>query len=166
NEPEYTELEQRLRQYRQRTDKLKIEMLDPTKHVKEVKEFNISQGGPRVIVKAGGKESRAKDVGEESLTNAIAEVTRGASKKIYFSKGHGEHAVADASERGMKLWVDGLRSEGFQVDEIELAANKEMPKDAQALVIAGPVAALSAGEAKLVQGWTEKGGKLVVLIDR
>ena len=62
NEPEFGELEQRLRQYRQRTDKLKGEMLDPTKHVKEVKEFNISQGGPRVIVKAGGKESRAKDV--------------------------------------------------------------------------------------------------------
>src|SRR5207249_8878551 len=105
-----TELDQRLGQYRQRTDKLKLEMLDPTKHVKEVKEFNISQSGPRVIVRVGGKESRAKDVSEESLTNAIAEVTRGASKKIYFSKGHGEHAIGDATERGMKVWVDGLKS--------------------------------------------------------
>ena len=165
NEPEFGELEQRLRQYRQRTDKLKVEMLDPTKHVKEVKEFNISQGGPRVIVKAGGKESRAKDVGEESLTNAIAEVTRGASKKIYFSKGHGEHAVADASERGMKLWVDGLKSEGYQIGEIELAATKTMPADAQALVIAGPVASLTDGEAKLVQEWVDKGGKLIAMVD-
>ncbi len=165
NEPEFGELEQRLRQYRQRTDKLKVEMLDPTKHVKEVKEFNISQGGPRVIVKAGGKESRAKDVGEESLTNAIAEVTRGASKKIYFSKGHGEHATSDATERGMKLWVDGLKSEGYQIGEIELAATKTMPEDAQALVIAGPVASLTDGEAKLVQEWVDKGGKLIAMID-
>ena len=164
-DPEFSELDQRLKQYKAVTDKLKVEFLDPPRHVREVKEYNISQGGPRVIVKAGPKETRAKDVTEESLTNAIAEVTRGSAKKIYFSRGHGEHAIADASERGMKLWVDGLKSEGFQVDEIELAANKEMPKDMQTLVIAGPVAALSEGEAKLVQDWAGKGGKLVALID-
>src|SRR5207302_8086509 len=162
---EYTELDQRLRQYRQRTDKLKVELLEPAKHLKEVKEFNISQSGPRVIVKAGGKESRAKDVTEESLTNAIAEVTRGASKTIYFSKGHGEHAVGDATERGMKLYVDNLKSDGYQIAEIELAATKTMPADAQAVIIAGPVASLGDGEAKLVQEWVEKGGKLIAMID-
>jgi ABC-type uncharacterized transport system involved in gliding motility auxiliary subunit len=165
SESEYTELDQRLRQYRQKTDKLKVEILDPTKHLKEVKEFNISQSGPRVIVKAGGKESRAKDVSEESLTNAIAEVTRGSSKTIYFSKGHGEHKIADSGERGMKLYVDNLKSEGYQTAEIELAATKTMPGDAQALIIAGPVAALSEGEAKLVQEWVDKGGKLIAMID-
>src|SRR5262249_33426266 len=120
-EPESAELESRLRQYRQRTDKLKVDIFDPAKHVREVKEFNISQSGPRIIVQSGSKEARAKDVSEESLTNAIAEVTRGASKKIYFSKGHGEHGIGDATERGMKLWVDNLKSEGYLVDEIELA---------------------------------------------
>ncbi|MFL5410193.1 MAG: GldG family protein [Myxococcales bacterium] len=162
---EFSELDQRLKQYKAVTDKLKVEFLDPQRHVKEVKDYNISQSGPRLIVKAGSKETRAKDVTEESLTNAIAEVTRGSAKKIYFSKGHGEHAVSDASERGMKLWVESLRSEGFQVDEIELAANKEMPADAQALVIAGPVASFTDGEIKLVQGWVDKGGKLVAMLD-
>src|SRR5206468_7750298 len=98
---------------------------------------------------AGTKESRAKDVSEEGLTNAIAEVTRGAAKKIYFSKGHGEHAPGDATERGMKLFVDNLKSEGYQIDEIELAATKTMPADAQALIADGPHASLSDGEAKL-----------------
>lgn len=164
-EPEYVELDQRLRQYRQRTDKLKVDLLDPAKHFKEAKEFNISLGGPRVIVKAGGKESRAKDVTEESLTNAIAEVTRGASKTIYFSKGHGEHAIGDATERGMKLYVDNLKSDGYQTAEIELAATRTMPADAQALIIAGPVASLGDGEARLVQEWVDKGGKLIAMID-
>jgi ABC-type uncharacterized transport system involved in gliding motility auxiliary subunit len=165
SDPEYTELEQRLRQYQQKTDKLKVDLLDPTKHLKEVREFNISQSGPRVIVKSGPKESRAKDVSEESLTNAIAEVTRGSSKTIYFSKGHGEHKIGDATERGMKLYVDNLKSEGYQTAEIELAATKTMPGDAQALVIAGPAAPLSEGEAKLVHDWADKGGKLIVMVD-
>jgi ABC-type uncharacterized transport system involved in gliding motility auxiliary subunit len=165
-DPEFAELDQRLKQYQAVTDKLKVEFLDPQRHVKEVKDYNISQSGPRIIVKAGTKETRAKDVTEESLTNAIAEVTRGTAKKIYFSKGHGEHAISDASERGMKLLVEELKSEGFQVGEIELAANKEMPKDAQVLVIAGPVAALNDGELKLVQDWVDKGGgKLVAMLD-
>ncbi|HWE26256.1 MAG TPA: DUF4350 domain-containing protein [Myxococcales bacterium] len=165
SDSEYVELDQRLRQYQQKTDKLKVELLDPTKHLKEVKEFNVSQSGPRVIVRAGKKESRAKDVSEESLTNAIAEVTRGSSKTIYFTKGHGEHAITDATERGMKLYVDSLKSDGYQTAEIELAAIKTMPGDAQALVIAGPVASLTDGEAKLVQDWVEKGGKLIAMID-
>jgi ABC-type uncharacterized transport system involved in gliding motility auxiliary subunit len=164
-DPEHGELESRLRQYRQKTDKLKVDIFDPAKHVKEVKDFNISQSGPRVVVRAGAKEARAKDVSEESLTNAIAEVTRGASKKIYFSKGHGERSPTDATERGMKLYVDNLKSEGYQVDEIQLATVKTIPADAMALVIAGPVGSLSEGEAKLVQDWVEKGGKLVAMID-
>ena len=166
SDPEYGDLEQRLKQYRAVSEKLVFEMLDPAKHLAEVKALNISQSGPRVIVKSGAKESRAKETNEEGLTNAIAEVTRGASKKIYFSKGHGEHSLTDATERGMKLFVDNLKSEGYQTDEIVLAENKQLPMDAQALVIAGPVAQLSNGEVALVQKWVDSsGGKLIALVD-
>ncbi|HTO99423.1 MAG TPA: DUF4350 domain-containing protein, partial [Myxococcales bacterium] len=165
NEPEYVELDQRLRQYKAKTDKLSVEFVDPFKHPGKVKELNISQSGPRIIVKSGSKESRAKETSEEALTNALIEVTRGASKKVYFTKGHGEHAVADNTERGLKQFVDNLKSEGYQTDEILLAEHKSMPDDAQAVVVAGPVAAFSEGEVKLLKEWVEKGGKLVALID-
>jgi ABC-type uncharacterized transport system involved in gliding motility auxiliary subunit len=165
SEPEFTELDQRLRQYKAQSDKLTVEFVDPFKHPALVKELNISQSGPRVIVKSGSKEARGKEVSEEGLTNALIDVTRGSTKKIYFSKGHGEHPVADATERGLKLFVDTLKSEGFQADEMVIAEHKEMPADAAALVIAGPVAALTEGEARLVKEWVEKGGKLVALVD-
>ena len=165
SEPEYGELDARLRQYRAQSDKLAVEFVDPFKHPGRVKEANISQSGPRVIVKSGNKESRAKEISEEALTNALIEVSRGSTKKVYFTKGHGEHAVADDSERGLKSFVDNLKGEGYQTDEIILAEHKEMPADAQALIVAGPVAALTEGEAKLVKEWVEKGGKLVALVD-
>ena len=164
-EPEYQELDSRLRQYKAQTDKLSVEIVDPFKHPARVKELNISQSGPRIIVTSGNKEARAKETSEEALTNALIEVSRGSTKKIYFTKGHGEHAVADNTERGLKQFVDNLKSEGYQTDEIVLAEHKEMPADTQALVVAGPVAALSEGEAKLVKEWVEKGGKLVAMID-
>jgi ABC-type uncharacterized transport system involved in gliding motility auxiliary subunit len=165
SEPEYPELDSRLRQYKAQTDKLTVEFVDPFKHPARVKESNISQSGPRIIVTSGNKEARAKETSEEALTNALIEVSRGSTKKVYFTKGHGEHAVADNTERGLKQFVDNLKSEGYQTDEIVLAEHKEMPADAQALVIAGPVAALTEGEAKLVKEWIEKGGKLVAMVD-
>jgi ABC-type uncharacterized transport system involved in gliding motility auxiliary subunit len=164
-EPDYLELKSRLDQYTARTDKLKVEFIDPFKHPARVKEANISQTGPRIVVESGNREARAKDVSEQALTNAVIEVTRGATKKVYFTKGHGEHAVADKSERGMKQFVDNLKSEGYQTDEIVLAEHKEMPAETQAVVIAGPVAAFSDGEVKLLAQWVEKGGKLVAMID-
>ncbi|MBS2023752.1 MAG: GldG family protein [Deltaproteobacteria bacterium] len=165
SEPEYNALDSQLRQYKEHTDKLKVTFLDPAKHLEEVKQYNIAAGGPRIIVKAGAKESRTKDLGEEALTNAIAEVTRGEAKKVYFSKGHGERSITDQSERGMKLYVDALKSEGFVIDEILLSEHKEMPTDCKVLLIVGPVASLQQGELALVQAWVEKGGKLIVMID-
>ncbi len=165
NEPEYPQLDQLLRQYKAQTDKLSFDIVDPFKHPGEVKELNISQSGPRIIVKSGNKESRAKEISEESLTNALIEVSRGSTKKVYFTKGHGEHAVADNTERGFKRFTDNLKGEGYQVDEIVLAEHKTMPADAQAVVVAGPVAAFTEGEAKLLKEWVEAGGKLVAMVD-
>lgn len=117
-------------------------------------------------MQAGAKESRAKELTEESLTNAIAEVTRGTAKKVYVSKGHGERSISDTTERGMKQYVDALKGEGFTLDELLLAEHKEMPADAKVLLIAGPVASLQPGEIALVQKWVdEKGGKLVLMLD-
>ncbi len=165
-EPETKELEDKIRQYKEFSgDKLSLEFIDPSTHRKEVVDSKISNAGPRILVKTGLKEVRAKDPGEESLTNAIAEVTRGDSKKVYFTKGHGEHGPADSSERGLKSFVDGLKGEGFQTDELQLSAHKEVPADAQVIVVAGPAAAFLDGEAKLLQAWVEKGGKLVALVD-
>src|SRR5882672_1417575 len=165
SEPEYPELDARLRQYQSKTDQLSVEFVDPFKHPARGKEMNISQSGPRIIVTGGQKEALAKETSEEALTNALIEVTGGSSKKVYFSKGHGEHAVADNTERGLKQFVDNLKSEGYQTDEILLAEHKEMPADAQALVIAGPVGSFTEGEVKLIKGWVEKGGKLVAMMD-
>ena len=164
-DPEFGELSTRLHQYREVSDKIEFELLEPVKHPREVQASNISQTGPRVIITAGAKESRAKDISEEALTNALAEVTRGSSKKIYFTKGHGEHAIGDNTERGMKSYADSLKSDGYQVDEIILTEHKTLPEDMQALVVAGPTAGLTEGEAKLVSEWTAKGGRLVAMID-
>jgi len=72
--------------------------------------------------------------------------------------------VADNTERGLKQFVDNLKSEATRRTKSWLAEHKEMPADAQAWC-SPPVAALTEGEAKLVKEWIEKGGKLVAMVD-
>jgi ABC-type uncharacterized transport system involved in gliding motility auxiliary subunit len=164
-EPEYNELTARLDQYKRFTDKLTVELIDPIKHPSVVTEKNLSQTGPRILFKSGLKEVRAKEPSEESLTNAIIEATRATTKKIYFSRGHGERSIADPAERGFKSFAASLRSEGYQLDELVLAERKTMPEDMQMLILAGPAANLQDGELKLVKDWVDHWGRLILMID-
>ena len=165
-EPEYAELNARLDQYKRLSDKLTVQFLDPIKHPQEVQEKNITPNGQRILLKSGVKESRAQDISEQALTNAVIDVTRGTTKKVYFVRGHGERSIADQGERGFKVFADQLKSEGYKVDEIVLAEHKTMPDDAQVVVVAGPAATMQEGELKLLQDWVSNhSGKLVAMID-
>jgi len=165
SEPEYNELQARFDQYKRLSDKLNIEFVDPLKHPELVQQKNITQAGPRVLFTSGTKEARAKDITEEALTNAIIEVTRGTTKKVYFVRGHGERSINDPSERGFKLFADQLRTEGYLVDEIVLAEHKKMPEDTQVLVLAAPAAALQDSELALLKDYADNQGKMVLMID-
>jgi ABC-type uncharacterized transport system involved in gliding motility auxiliary subunit len=164
-EPEYNELNSRFDQYKRFTDKLTVEFVDPIKHPNVVTEKNLTQTGPRIFFKSGLKEVRAKEPTEESLTNAIIEATRATTKKIYFSRGHGERSIADPAERGFKNFADSLRSEGYQLEELVLAEQKTMPDDIQMLILAGPAANLQDGELKLVKDWIDHWGRLILMLD-
>jgi ABC-type uncharacterized transport system involved in gliding motility auxiliary subunit len=163
---EYNDLVARLDLYKRQTDKLTVEYIDPLKHPQMVQEKNLTQTGPRVFFKSGPKEVRAKDTSEEALTNCIIEATKTATKKVYFSRGHGEAGIADGQERGFKNFADQLKNEGYLVDEILLAEHKTMPDDLLMLVIAGPAANFQEGELKLIKEWVAtQTGRLVVMID-
>jgi len=164
SEPEYPSWTARLRQYQSKTDKLSVEFVDPFKHPARVKEMNISQSGPRIIVTNGQKEARAKETSEEALTNALIEVTGGSSKKVYFSKGHGEHASPTTPS--------AASSSSRQPQERGLPDRRDPRRraqgDARRRAGAGdrrPVGSFTEGEVKLIKDWVEKGGKLVAMLD-
>lgn len=168
-DPEYGPLEELLRRYRNVAgDNLEVEYIDAIKNPKRAKDFGVTAQSPRLILtNAAGKEARAKDVSEEALTNALAELSRGAEKKLYFLTGHGERPIGSGAEtgQGLKLWVDGLKNEGYASEELNLMARKDVPDDALALVIAGPTAPLLDGEVDAIRRFADGGGRLIVMLD-
>jgi len=104
--------------------------------------------------------------GEQQLTAAIIGLVEGKASKIYFTEGHGEHSIQDAtSPRGYGLVGQSLKNENVETANLNLAQTGEVPADADAVIIAGPSIAFSAIEAEALDKYLANNGKLLVLLD-
>jgi ABC-type uncharacterized transport system involved in gliding motility auxiliary subunit len=166
---EHAPLEDLLKRYKAAGgDNFEYEFVDAAKNPQLVKAMGVTPQSPRIIFKAAnGKEARAKEPTEESLTNALAELGKGVEKKVYFLGGHGEKPIAKGADTalGLKLWVDGLANEGYKADELSLMTQKDVPQDALAVVVAGPQSPLADGERDALKRYADAGGRLVVMVD-
>ncbi|NDC37511.1 MAG: hypothetical protein EBZ48_05610 [Proteobacteria bacterium] len=107
--------------------------------------------------------SRINQVSEEALTNAIAKLTQGAAKKIYFLQGHGEPGLEDQGERGLKAFVDAVRDEHLEMESVVLSQKQMIPEDAAAIILAAPLTPLLPGEQDALKRYVELGGRLLLL---
>ncbi len=104
--------------------------------------------------------------GEQQLTAAIIGLVEGRPSKIYFTEGHGEHSIQDAtSPQGYGAVAALLKNENVETQNLNLAQKGEVPADADAVVIAGPAISFSAIEAEALDKYLANNGKLLVLLD-
>ncbi|MEK7705399.1 MAG: GldG family protein [Myxococcota bacterium] len=185
-DPEYAALEDVLGRYAHLSKHLTYEMVDPQSRPDLVEQYKITEQGPRIVIVAGAQESRAKDFGEEDLTNAIIKVAQGAQKTIYFLVGHGEQDIADGEHaEGYKSAAEAIGAEGYKVAPLSLldsAAGKmgdavdlnakdagtaalTVPADAAVVVVAGPRSALLGPETKALEDFVAHGGRLLALLE-
>jgi len=80
--------------------------------------------------------------GESLISSAILDVSAGKDTKIYFVKGHGEMSIKNASSsRGLSEFAGALEARNYKLDELDLNEAKQVPEDADLVVIAGAEAA-------------------------
>ena len=104
--------------------------------------------------------------GEQQLTAAITSLVEGKVSKVYFTEGHGEHPIQDAtSPQGCGILGQSLKNENVEIANLNLAQKGDVPPDADAVVIAGPSIAFSALEAEALDKYLANNGKLLVLLD-
>ena len=182
---EYALVQETLKRYAAKTDKLTFALINPNNRPDLVSKYSLQQGAPRIIVTQGETDARVKSPVEEELTNAITSVTRGESKVVYFLTGHGETELDDDKKGGgAKLTADAVRSEGLDVKPLNLATADaaamgakvaideesavkplSIPADAEALVIAGPRAKLFDPEVAAIEAYLNGGGRVIALLD-
>jgi len=138
--------------------------IDPDKEPGITKRYGITQYGT-IVVESGDKEEKIDTILEQDLTNAILKVTREGKKVIYVLQGHGEKMIDSAEPTGFSVAKEALENENYQVKELVLALQEEVPQDCAVLLIAGPQKEPLPGELESMEAYLGRGGKLLAMVD-
>ena len=104
--------------------------------------------------------------GEQQITAAITSLVEGKVSRVYFTQGHGEHSVQDSTNvSGYGIVGESLKNENIIAQSLNLAQKGDVPDDADAVVIAGPVISFSPIEVEALDRYLSANGKLLVLLD-
>ncbi len=164
-ETAYGEAQELLRRYADRSSHFKYRLVDPWRSPEEVKRFAITEGGPRIVLKRGPAEARAREPSEQALTSALVQVTRAGKRTVYFTEGHGEPAPRDAGKKGYAAAVKALEGEGYEVATLSLLEKAEVPADASAVLVAAPRKAFLEPEVKALRDYAARGGRLGLYLE-
>jgi ABC-type uncharacterized transport system involved in gliding motility auxiliary subunit len=160
-----------LDRYAYESDRFQVEYADPNERPGLVERYGLrpdqlESGLVRVAI--GVDSVEVTELDERNVTNAIVKLTRTGEKVVYFLEGHGERAI----EKQPGEAVDGyaraataLRNENYRVEALLLAAEGEVPEDADVVVAAGPTRPLLEVERAAIERYMARGGALLALVD-
>jgi hypothetical protein len=102
---------------------------------------------------------------EGTLLEGLLRLRGGARRAIYLATGQGEGDPSATEPHGYSGFAAQLRTEGYDVRDLALAAQPEVPADAAALIVLGPRRALLPAAATAIDAWLGRGGRLLALLE-
>ncbi len=152
-------------------DKLAVEFIDPQAQPGRLRGLNVQSerlAGGLLHLKLGQESTEVSDLSEEAFTNAIVKLTRREKKKVYLLLGHNERPIEGEGAKdvgGFQFALDALKNESYETSGLLLAANADVPADAQAVILAGPTRPYHEAEHAALGRYLARGGSLLVLLD-
>ena len=166
------------------SDKLKVEFVDPEKNPVRATQAKIMTNGSMVF-ESGSKKKIITASEEQDITGAILGLLKQEESKIYFLEGHGEMGINSTDQqKGINKLKPMLERELYKVETLNLMtsetetsklsldkkgtkttqAERDIPADCSALVIAGPDKPLPESERSAIIRYLDKGGKIFVML--
>jgi ABC-type uncharacterized transport system involved in gliding motility auxiliary subunit len=100
---------------------------------------------------------------ESEIVNALVRLDNPGQRAVYFLSGHGEYAVDGSGERAYTSVKQTLEKKSYTVKALNLLAERAVPSDASALIVAGPDNLISPEETIIIQEYLDRGGAVVLL---
>jgi ABC-type uncharacterized transport system involved in gliding motility auxiliary subunit len=145
--------------------RVRHQVLDVNRNPAVAQRYGVDVYGS-VVVESGRRRKDFANPDEQLLMAAIVQVTRPGRRRVYFLTGHGEHSINDRDRRrGYSYALVALIHELYEVEEIRLSADEDVPEDAAALIIAGAQRDLPSDAMRRIDAYVRRGGGLLVLLD-
>ena len=154
----------RLDVYTYHSSNVTTEYVDPEKNPLRAKAAEIQSLGT-IVIEHKDRTERVTSSDEQAIANALIKAVTGATKKVYFTQGHGEKDTASSDRSGYSAITSALGSDNYGVEKIVLAQAREIPADATVLVIAGPQTDFLQPEIDAITTYVAKGGKVLAMLD-
>ena len=153
--------------YSRESQKIKLAFVDPIANPLKTQEYNIEFNGTTVFdCEETGKRELVTTVDEQKFTSTIMKVTREEIKKIYFLSGHDENSINDYERQGFNKAKEALEKQNYQVEELFLGQQPEIPNDCSVLVIVNPKSPLSEHELDVIKKYLDESmGKAFIMLD-
>ena len=140
-----------------------VEYIDPGQNPEQVIAAQIKSENT-VIFSVGDRTSRITSFEEEEITNVLLNLLKTGSKKVYFTKGHGEGGLDSQEENGFSVARDVLDDQKIEVLDLSLLELGMVPPDADLLVVAGPRYDFQASEVALLEEYLKGGGAVFMAV--
>jgi hypothetical protein len=140
------------------------EFVDPNEDPLRATAAGITSDGTIILTMGGASESITV-AAETQLTAGIIKLMNPTESKFYFVTGHGERDTEEFGDIGISQAKTDLIDKNYIVESINLLTVTEVPADATALVIAGPIFPFTPEEVGVVQNYVESGGSLMVMFE-
>ena len=161
--------------------KLEVERLDHPLEPTKARDLGASGNGTIVISKGNRKESMVIGTELEKARSSLRGLDQDMQKRlllvakskriIYLTQGHGERREEPLGSVDQRATISGLRGE-LRNQNYELKVlttteglGSEIPKDAAAVLILGPTTPFSPPEARTIEEYGKRGGKLLIALD-
>jgi ABC-type uncharacterized transport system involved in gliding motility auxiliary subunit len=154
-----------LEQYRrQNPDRLSFEFIDPQAQPGLAEKYKVRTVGEVVLETGDRTKTLEGELSETNLTPAVASLLRDRKSNAYILQGHRE-APINGGQGNLDAVVTELKKRDFNVNVLNLLAQKQIPTDADVLVIAGPKQVYLDSEVKLLQDYLKGGKSLLLMLD-
>jgi ABC-type uncharacterized transport system involved in gliding motility auxiliary subunit len=185
----YSDVRNLLEEYQYKSRNIHVAWVDPQRDLsqteKMVEKYGISEAqvvifdidGEHIVVRESDiadyqmLKGRRKPVisafkGEQAFSSAIQGLVQGETPVVYFLVGHGERQVTEYDQISGYSTIGGLIfNDNLEIRELMLNAEKRIPDDAAALIIAGPSKLMSTIEAEMIENYLNRSGRVMVLLD-
>lgn len=161
-------LKETLELYQYHSKKVTTEVINPQTKPHLVEKYGMNAGNIIYLEYGEGDDkgvSRINEATEDSITNAIIKLTRGAAKKIYYIDGHGEPDLEGAGPESVKTFASGIEDEHMKLEPLVLGIKHTIPDDAAAVILVSPKQTMLKEEKDALLAYADKGGRLMLFTD-
>ena len=171
--PQQTQAADLLDLYANASRYLNIEFIDPEANpTTALKYTNPTQSIDlgTILVTTTEQQHRAAAATEVEITRALIRALKNEKKKIYFTSGHKEKLHTDEGPNGISVVVSKLSASVYEINPLIILRSLndgevQIPKDASALIIAGPQTDFLNVELAALDQYLLQGGAAIFLID-